>query len=70
MKGERVFNTGRVGIGIQYQRARRVEMDADAQRLQGALLCKGPVVDADRITIAACVLAAAALAIMALAGWI
>jgi len=70
MNGEQVFNTGKVAIGANYQAPRRVDMDRDALRLQRALLGQRKGLDADGIVIVACTLAAVALAIMALAGWI
>ena len=35
---QQVYNTGKVKIGLAYQRPLRVEHDADACRLQAALL--------------------------------
>jgi hypothetical protein len=35
---KRVYNTGRVRIGLAYEPPRRVEMSLDAERLQLALL--------------------------------
>lgn len=38
MNGERIYNTGRVRIGSNYLPPCRTDMDADARRLQEALL--------------------------------
>ena len=55
MNGERIFNTGKVAIGSQYQAPKQVPyMDKDALRLQRAYLDK-PQIDWDGIAIVATV---------------
>lgn len=40
LKGERIFNTGKVAIGAQHQPQTRMQSSHDMVRLQSALLTK------------------------------
>lgn len=71
MDGQRIYNTGRVEIGKQYSPPVRVDMDADAQRLQTALLNqRGDMSVSDKAVVAACLLGLVAVVAMDAAGWI
>jgi hypothetical protein len=70
MSGERVFNTGKVSIGLAYERKPLVSMDRDALRLQSALLGERKGLDADGIVVVTCVAGLVAVVLMAVAGWI
>jgi len=64
MNGERIFNTGKVAIGSQYQAPKQVPyMDKDALRLQRAYLDK-PQIDWDGIGIVAFVLLVVVMAVI------
>ena len=62
MNGERIFNTGKVAIGLAYQAKPNISMDGDALRLQRALLGERPAIDLDGILI---VVGVAAFALVA-----
>lgn len=57
MNGQRVFNTGKVAIGLSYQAKPNISMDKDALRLQRALLGERATIDKDGVAIVAGVLA-------------
>lgn len=58
MNGQRVFNTGKVAIGIAYEPEPYVESDRDMLRLQRALMSGGRRIDIDGLAIAASCLVA------------
>jgi hypothetical protein len=68
---QKVINTGKVRIGAHYYQQARVDMDADALRLQDALLNSDRGMDPeDKTVIIACAIFGVAFAVMALAGWL
>ena len=68
---QKVINTGKVRIGAHYYQQARVDMDADAVRLQGALLNGNQGMDPeDKTVIIACAILGVAFAVMAFAGWL
>ena len=68
---QQVINTGKVRIGAHYYQQARVDMDADAVRLQGALLNGDQGMDPeDKAIMIGCAIFAAVCAVMALAGWL
>jgi len=66
------YNTGRIQIGLLYTPPQVPHHDADALRLQRALLGERPRIDWDGIAIvvATCAIAALVLTVMALMGWL
>jgi hypothetical protein len=64
------YNTGKIQIGLAYERKPLVRMDRDALLLQSALLGQRKGLDADGIVIIVSVAGMAALGLMAVAGWI
>lgn len=59
-----VFNTGKVKIGLTYDKPNRIVMDRDALRLQRALICKDRQIDLDGIAIAISCLTVVALVLV------
>lgn len=51
MNGQRVFNTGKVAIGLSYEAKPNISMDKDALRLQRALLGERNKIDKDGVAI-------------------
>lgn len=71
MDGQRIYNTGRVEIGKQYSPPLRVDMDADAQRLQSALIGRRDgMATSDKVVVAVSMLGLVAVVAMDAAGWI
>ena len=64
MTGEKVFHTGKVAIGRLYTPTARPHHDADALRLQRALLGERPRIDWDGIGIVAFVLLVVVMAVI------
>lgn len=58
MNGQRVFNTGKIQIGLAYQPKPYVESDKDMLKLQRALMGTGRRIDIDGLAIAASCLVA------------
>jgi hypothetical protein len=73
-----VFNTGRVLVGARWERSTVGPLAAEAERIQTLLLRPDPRPwwslsasdPADRLVMRVCFVGAAALTLMALAGWL
>jgi len=65
----RTIDTGKVVIGRAYMPPAPL-LDADAERIQKALLTKTRQIDADKVALVVSVVALVAVGVMAVAGWL
>jgi hypothetical protein len=65
----RTIDTGKVIIGCAYTPPAPL-LDADAERIQKALLSKPRTVDADKVVLTVSLLALVAVAVMAVFNWL
>jgi hypothetical protein len=71
MMNQQVLNTGKVKIGIYYDKPTRSEQDKDAELIQRALLAKGKSrVDWDKVMLIAAVFGVSFLVFAGMAGWL